>query len=252
MKKTLLLLGALATVASAQTAVNYSFTGNGTGGTLSDTAGGAFATITFTTSVGGGATAPYQAAASDVTGVTTGTFQWRPVIDNDNGDFATIGYSISITDSNYSLSSAQWGSGNASGILGGNATNAGSNTGSIPTFNSGIINFTESTGADITFTGNQGATYTITNNGSNLVTLTGVSSGTGVTYNGQDFGHYFATDVITGLASDFTLTNASTANNNVQAESLALQLSFTQVPEPTSAALLGLGGLALLGRRKRA
>ena len=47
--------------------------------------------------------------------------------------------------------------------------------------------------------------------------------------------------------------NSSTGNNNVQKERLGLQLSFdyTPVPEPSSTALLGLGGLALILRRRK-
>lgn len=62
---------------------------------------------------------------------------------------------------------------------------------------------------------------------------------------------------ISGANADSILTIGSSidpsasSNGALGRESVFLQIELSQVPEPTSAALLGLGGLALLARRRR-
>ncbi|MGJ8678675.1 MAG: PEP-CTERM sorting domain-containing protein [Akkermansiaceae bacterium] len=56
---------------------------------------------------------------------------------------------------------------------------------------------------------------------------------------------------ITGADGDSILTVAKNGPNSAGRENFGLTIELTQVPEPSSAALLGLGGLALLIRRRR-
>ena len=130
----------------------------------------------------------------------------------------------------------------------------------------GIGNIGENTNSQrpVTYTTNFDGTATdlqATAQGTNVLTLEGASFTTPTAFAAGDLisntGFISNVDVDsfvvtsgTGVGSgDLTFTYG-TPNGGGDVD--AMRLSFTVVPEPSSVALLGLGGLALLARRKRA
>ena len=105
-------------------------------------------------------------------------------------------------------------------------------------------NFTERAGNTYTFTGTNGP-------------LNVVSTPTANTYqiDNPDLGAADNNGSINWTSRDITSSNVTFASSGLNANnnyfSALSALTFTQVPEPSSTALLGLGALGLLARRKR-
>ena len=90
------------------------------------------------------------------------------------------------------------------------------------------------------------ADYTITSGAQlNLLGLSSVGTGTYdlVTYSGTRTGDYDGSYSVTGLGAGLVGT--------VEYDADSMYLNVAAVPEPSSAALLGLGGLALILRRRK-
>ena len=78
------------------------------------------------------------------------------------------------------------------------------------------------------------------------------STGESLSLNQTGWGDAFDTYNFTGGAAALTSsTFTMNVSNATHVDSFNVNLVATQIPEPSSAALLGLGGLALLSRRKR-
>lgn len=119
-------------------------------------------------------------------------------------------------------------------------------------------NSASSAGAGVTFNLTASGTYVDTFNSNTNTLFTDFGTGTTFNFNGANF---VEGNVITLMTS--TSETAYTNYNNINITGFGStglggvlsvsgnNLMLTVVPEPTSAALLGLGGIILLGRRKR-
>ncbi len=107
------------------------------------------------------------------------------------------------------------------------------------TIDAGGVGFSLVSGWDSTLS----ATGLVSNVGS--VNAVGLTSGTAITGANGNFDQGHGTIVFDSAVSSFTLTENSGA-----ADTVTLQFS-TAIPEPSSTALLGLGGLAFILRRRR-
>ena len=257
---TLLLLSASLISTSSAAIVNYTF--NGATGDLTDTSTGTvFGTLVLAdnpTATGTNAAdvgATYEASSSFATSVTLGTLNFEVDLDNVIGNNVDVTYTFTSALAGYTLQSAQWGSGLSTGVLGGNSGSAGSTTGNaVGDPNNNQITLSS---AGLTLTaGALNGEYSTTGSGSASLDINGADSNTNQLLYGStasDFGEHWSSNIFTGNSSTLNYANSSTGNNNIQRERLALQLSFdfTPVPEPSSTALLGLGALGLLARRKR-
>jgi len=129
-----------------------------------------------------------------------------------------------------------------------------------------ILNIVESSAA-LPFLGVPNAVIAGANNGMSgalAVDLDDGTLGTGITA-GDNFAVYFFPELTISsseftlgdtfgiaTADDFVLPTAGTTNAQVITNAGNANFTVASIPEPSSTALLGLGGLALLARRRRA
>ncbi|MGJ8672890.1 PEP-CTERM sorting domain-containing protein [Rubritalea sp.] len=203
-------------------------------------------------------------------GVTTGNYN------NINGGGATGSGSISTVEGTYSLINTTGASAGQVVVSSGVTANWGDSgsganyTGSKPLALSGIAATATDDGL---FLNNNGGTPTVTfaftgldasqaytvlfysargNNGGPATDIgVSVGSGTGASIsnslnNDSEVGTFVAT---TTAAGELSLTYSSGGGNTATALNF---MSITTVPEPSSTALLGLGGIAMILRRRRA
>jgi len=121
--------------------------------------------------------------------------------------------------------------------------------------------YTHSSTATLNFdlTGLDFANYTYTFSLDSSIATGSGNDGAPVTVNGSApvaiNGNGFNSYADYTLATDQALTGSTLAVSNnmtVRYDNFDLTITATPIPEPTSAALLGLGGLALVARRRRA
>lgn len=214
MKNTLLLL--ISSVAVSNAAVVYSTTyanNSGSGSIFAD--GVAIGTFTVTT--------PYN-SVNDGVGVAFNGSQ--------TGTSVATTVSVSITDSQYYLVSMDWGANDGAGALG---IGGGSTWG-------------VALDTDATVSTSVG-TWTI--GGSAITTATAYTADDVLSTGGIVANPHVENAYLFAGAVGDTQTLTYTTDTNLAQEQYYVNFNLDVVPEPTSAALLGLGGLALLARRKR-
>ncbi|QQL46089.1 PEP-CTERM sorting domain-containing protein [Sulfuriroseicoccus oceanibius] len=86
--------------------------------------------------------------------------------------------------------------------------------------------------------------------GFNDITVNGVANSVTNDGNLGGLSNAHATTVVTGVTGDLSITTP-VRNGSTRSSIAGFTVEYTAVPEPSSAALLGLGGLALILRRRK-
>jgi len=86
--------------------------------------------------------------------------------------------------------------------------------------------------------------------GFNDITVNGVANAVTNEGNLGGLSNAHATTVVTGVSGDLTITTP-VRNGSTRSSVAGFTVEYTAVPEPSSAALLGMGGLALILRRRK-
>ena len=153
------------------------------------------------------------------------------------GSTALVRHSMGLVDANYSFGNVDWLNESPAGAYGVGFSTAGSGTSDYLGFNNDAGTVTELSTAQGDKTGVQYETMVITIREDNTwsYSLNGQTATTGT----------FAADF--DLSRDFRFASYAQRNSRAQ----YTNITISAIPEPSSTALLGLGGLALMLRRKR-
>jgi len=155
------------------------------------------------------------------------------------GAAGLVRHSMGLVDANYGFGGVDWLNQSAAGAYGVGFSTAGSGPGTdYLGFNNDAGTVTElsiAQGNIITNTRYETMVITIRDDNTWSYSLNGQTATTGT----------FAADF--DLSRDFRFASYAQRNNRVQYKSITI----SAIPEPSSTALLGLGGLALMLRRKR-
>jgi len=223
------------------TVITYTYDA-GTTQLTNDANGNVIGTLVFS----GSGSSGFDISDSSFTAVTTGFYNFNILLGNPTPISVDTTYTLTL-NSGYALASAKWGSGIGGGILGG-ITSGG--------VTQNEFTLSSSSGVDLNATTvvSTNANYSVTGNGTTSLAIDGSDSGSGgalqfAASGASNFGAFWSTENITATTDTLTYANTSTMNTNIANERLGLQLTI--IPEPSSAMLLGLGGITLLARRKR-
>ena len=246
MKITILPFLALLGLSQGNAASTTAYTWDAVSGDLSTISGAVFGNLTFT------GNANPNLGFSDVEG--QGRFFFAP---DPNNVPRTISYRLTFTDERSSLVSAMFGSGGITPTIDEENAVVGGNNGMASQFTIDAVNGRiNDIGLSTLITGYQTSITTGDASGTgtgDILSITDPSDNSTSSY--QDYSNGFV-DTFGDL---YTITDTNTVifrivpdTGNVSFEHIALNLDLvTTVPEPSSAALLGLSALGLLRRRRR-